>query len=215
MQALLDYLKTAAIPRTDRPNVSDQPVQSITLGMVNKRQNGYGISAAATVDKLRVLQLLVDLANDPAIAGSGPECYTSICLNVNFGCALHTDSHNSGDSWIVAIGEHAGGQLFVEKAADEHREEKCSIEHAGSQVEGVSVDVRGHWYRFEGSKRRHMTLPYTGHRVSIVYFCVPTDKCDVADLARLHHFGFQIPTILPFVRYQCRVCIDISLPSIL
>ena len=113
MQALLDYLDsdTANIPSQDRPNVSSTPVRSITLGMVNKRQNGYGISAATTVDKLRLLQLLIGVANDSGIAGSAPEWYTSVCLNVDFASKLYTDSHNDGDSWIVTIGEHTGGDF--------------------------------------------------------------------------------------------------------
>ena len=173
MQALLEYLDTASIPSQDRPNVSSTPVRSITLGMVNKRQNGYGISAATTVDKLRLLQLLIGVANDSGIAGNGPECFTSTCLNVDFPCNLHTDSHNSGPSWIVGGGDFNGGSLFVEKDVDDVREEKCSIEHANSQVEGVSVDIKNSWCKFDGSYR-HMTLPYDGFRASVIFSLCPS-----------------------------------------
>ena len=77
-------------------------MRSLTLGMVNQRQAGYGISAATTHDQ----QLLVALTHDPSIAGSGPEAYTSICLNVDFPSALHADAHNAGHSWIVSLGAH-------------------------------------------------------------------------------------------------------------
>ena len=143
MQALIDYLQTAPIPRNERPNVNELPIRSITVGLVNQRQNGYGISTATTFDKLRLLRSLVNLVNDPAIAGNAPDCYTSICLNVDFASNLHTDSYNYGGSFIVALGDFTGGELFVEKDADESREERCSIEHANSQVKGVSVDVKG------------------------------------------------------------------------
>ena len=73
MQALLSYLDSASIPAAARPNVSGQPVRSLTLGMVNQRQAGYGISAATTHDQLRLLQLLVTLTHDPYIAGGGPQ----------------------------------------------------------------------------------------------------------------------------------------------
>ena len=150
MQALLDYLDTANIPSQDRPNVSSTPVRSITLGMVNKRQNGYGISAATTLDKLRLLQLLIGVANDLGVVGNGPECFTSMCLNVNFASQLHTDSNNADiPSWIVAGGEFNGGALFVEKdGCADIREERSSVEYAGSQIIGVAVSVQNHWYQF-------------------------------------------------------------------
>ena len=128
MQALLDYLDTASIPSQDRPNVSSTPVRSITLGMVNKRQSGYGISAATTLDKLRLLQLLISVANDLGVVGNGPECFASMCLNVNFASQLHTDSNNADiPSWIVGGGDFNGGSLFVEKDVDDVREENMSI----------------------------------------------------------------------------------------
>ena len=70
MQALLDYLQTASIPRSERPNVCSSPVRSLTLGLVSQRSRGYGIAAATTLDQLRLVQLLVGLANDPAIEGT-------------------------------------------------------------------------------------------------------------------------------------------------
>jgi len=210
MEALLDYLKTASIPFCERHNVSDQPVQSITLGIVNKRQKGYGISAATTLDQFRLSKLLVGLTEDSAIAGCAPERYTSICLNVDFGSGLHIDSYNSFDSWIFSLGEHLGGDLFVEKAPVTEQEQSCSIEHGGSHVAGASVNIKQRWYRFDGSKR-HCTLPYEGFRVSVVFFCAPPDKCSPIDLARLHHLGFTVPCVLPFGAqyawpYQICIC---------
>ena len=41
-------------------------------------------------------------------------------------------------------------------------------------------------------------IPYTGFRASVVYFNVPTDRCDTADLARLKHLGFRVPSASPF-----------------
>ena len=75
---MLDYLHRASIPHSLRPNVCKSPVRSITIGMVIKRQHGYGIAAATTLDQLRLAQLLVGLANDPAIEGNPHDYYTSI-----------------------------------------------------------------------------------------------------------------------------------------
>jgi hypothetical protein len=76
MQALLTHLAACPLPYSDRPNVSTQPVQSITLGLVNQRQAGYGLSAATTMGRLQLLKLLVALVDDAAIAGSAPVCFT-------------------------------------------------------------------------------------------------------------------------------------------
>ena len=194
MQKLLEHLRTTSIPFSDRQNVSSLPVRSMTLGMLNKRQAGYGISVATTSDRLRLLQLLIGVANDSGIAGNGPECFTSMCLNVDFASEVHTDSHNSGHSWIVAGGDFNGGGLFVEKDVDERREERSSIEYAGSPIDGVSVDIKNSWYKFDGSNR-HCTLPYSGNRVTVVFFSVPAAKCDTADSARLKHLGFKIADV--------------------
>ena len=76
MDALLEYLEIAFIPSTERANVSRIPVRSVTLGMVNLRQHGYGISAATTLGKLRLLKLLVDVARDPKIEGGGRQMHS-------------------------------------------------------------------------------------------------------------------------------------------
>ena len=128
MQGLLAYLDSASIPKSDRANVSASPVPSVTLGMVNQRQSGYGISAATTHDRLRLLQLLVNLSHDPAIAGSPPETYTSICLNVDFACGLHADGNNSHehDSWIVSFGDHEGATCLSKTKRRES--ERCRVQ---------------------------------------------------------------------------------------
>ena len=104
MEALTGYVKAAPLPLNSRPNVSNTDVKSLTLGIVNRRAGGYGISAATAVDKLR-------LTNEPAIAGVAPLAYTSMCCNVDFACELHRDSHKSCDheSRTVAIGDSRAG----------------------------------------------------------------------------------------------------------
>ena len=205
MDLLLDCVQSTPLPLSERRNVCEEPVKSITLGLVNKRAGGYGISSATTHGKLRLLQLLVGLTADSAIAGEPPPLYTSICLNVDFSCQLHTDAFNSGLSTIVAIGDFTGGDLFIEKEAEEEREARCIIEHEGAPLQGVDVDVRRHWYKFDGG-RRHRTQPYSGFRVSVVYFSVPTDRCDIADLARLHSLGFRVPSMPLVWPYHVFVC---------
>ena len=111
MEAFTGYVKAAPLALNSRPNVSNTDVKSLTLGIVNRRAGGYGISAATALEKFRLLQLLVGLAREPAIAGVAPLAYTSICCNVDFACELHRDSHKSCDreSRAVAIGDSRAG----------------------------------------------------------------------------------------------------------
>ena len=69
MQALLNPLAAAPLPYNHRPNVSAEPIQSITLGLVNRRQTGYELRAATTISRLQLLKLLVALVDDAASAG--------------------------------------------------------------------------------------------------------------------------------------------------
>ena len=86
-------------------------MKSLTLGIVNRRAGGYGISAATALDKFRLLQLLVGLAREPAIAGVAPLAYTSMCCNVDFACELHRDYPKScgHESPTVAFGHSRAG----------------------------------------------------------------------------------------------------------
>ena len=132
MDSLLEYARKAPLPSCERHNACDRAIKRIMLGLANKRAGGYGISAATTFDKLRLL-LLVGLASDSEIVGEPPHAYTSICLNVGVACQLHTDSHNAGMSTSVAIGDDlTGGELRFEKEAAPEREAGYIIEHAGS-----------------------------------------------------------------------------------
>ena len=105
MQALLEYVRTTGspIPPTDRPKVSKSAVRSITLGMVNQRP-AYGIANATTHDNFALLKRVLALLDDAGISGEAPQQFTSICVNVDFGCALHTDRFNEGPSTTRALG---------------------------------------------------------------------------------------------------------------
>ena len=124
MNGLIEYLSARPLPTTSRPNVSpEQPVQSMTLGMVNVRQSyGCQISEATTHDRFHLLRRLLALLQDPDLTGQRPTNFTSICCNVDYACALHTDKYNSGCSHIVAGGDYRGGgaskTCFLRKAQE-------------------------------------------------------------------------------------------------
>ena len=208
MNDLIEYLSTRALPTTSRPNVSPTPVQSITLGMVNVRQSSVcQIGEATTHDRFHLLRRLLALLQDPDLTGQRPTNFTSICCNVDYACALHTDKYNSGCSHIIAGGDYRGGEFFLEGGEGE----AVTIQHEGCQLQGAAVDIRHAWCVFDG-KQRHMTMPYSnGRRVSVVFFSVPLDKCDARDLVTLRSLGFIVPN--PFALdvpfkwpYQIRIC---------
>ena len=132
MQALLDHLAACPLPLNDRPNVSPHvPCRSLTLGLVNQRQMGYGISHATTRDNMRLLRVLLALIADPQINGERPSssCFTSLTVNVGYGCELHTDARNDRDtpSRICAVGEFEGGEIWVEKEPEHEREKPHAV----------------------------------------------------------------------------------------
>ena len=51
MDALLQFVRDHPLPSTVRANVADSPVCSVTVGLVDQRSQGYGISAATLLYK--------------------------------------------------------------------------------------------------------------------------------------------------------------------
>ena len=194
MDALVTYLKERPLPLVQRDNVSDGPVQSMTLGMVKCRQQGQcQIARSTTHDNFQLLKLLLGLLADKALKGSPPAEFTSLCVNVNYECQLHTDKYNDGQSTIITGGSFSGGELFVETPDGDY-----AIHRGDSSLYGVKLDAKHRWQEFDGS-RRHATLPYIGFRISVVIFSVPSRKCTPHDLSVLHSLGFRVP--LP--RFGC------------
>ncbi len=188
MDTLISYLRTNPLPCVARSNVSDCPVPSVTLGMVKCRQQvTCQISEATSNDKLRLLQLILALFSDQQIEGEPPSRFTSICINVDFACSLHTDKYNEGTSVIVGCGDYVGGTIFLEDGEGEHE-----VEHAGQKMRGKQLDVRHRWCMFD-AHQRHMVLPYEGYRVTVVFFSVPASKCDPQNMAVLQSLGFRVP----------------------
>jgi uncharacterized C2H2 Zn-finger protein len=201
MQALVDYVQAARLPYGDRPNVAAEGeiVRSLSVGMVNQRP-AYGIAHATTHDDLRLLRLLLALLEDPRIEGEPPPFFTSICLNVDYACGLHTDRYNerNAPSYICAVGEFFdGGELWIEKEPELAREQPHALTIDAAERAGVRVDIRHRWYAFHGAALPHMTMPYQGYRVSIVWFCAPLHRCASRDLSRLAALGFRVPRALP------------------
>ena len=82
--------------------------------------------------------------------------YTSVQFNKNQKCKKHIDAKNTGVSTIIGLGDYEGGELL--------------IYFNGENEPPTSVDIKGKFYEFDGSKYYHETADFTGNRFSLVYF---------------------------------------------
>eukprot|EP00439_Symbiodinium_sp_Y106_P086235 s163_g32.t1 len=104
---------------------------------------------------------------------------TEIQLNKNYNARLHVDKNNSGPSWIVALGEFSGGELWVYDP--DVPEKECvrlrltaplrGYAHlkVGQMLPGRAHCIKNRWLRFDG-RCPHAALGFEGTRMSLVYF---------------------------------------------
>ena len=206
MDALLLHLREKQPNLALRRNVCTEPVRSITLGVVNRRAEGFGISHATYDDDFCLLRLLLALCKDPSIRGTPPDDYTSICLNVDYAADLHIDRYNYGRSCVVAGGEYTAGELFLADAQGDYeyhvqRDTGDLLLHKNDFVRGNLHDINKTWFSFEGSKP-HAVQPYQGFRISVVFFSVPPEKITPRDKAILQAIGFPMLCLKPRVALQ-------------
>ena len=196
MESLLDFVRGAALPKTVRANVcGEERITSVTMGAVDQRSQGVGVSGATLLHHGYLTKLLHAVAKDASLAGEAPPCYTSICLNVDFRAGPHKDSNNEGRSFIVAGGDYHGGELVVEDVGGTLYDEL--------PARGVEHDIRGRWFAFDGSIL-HVVRPYVGFRVSVVFFCLPSRRISTSLVEKLHALGFPLPpSALPRYGPRC------------
>jgi hypothetical protein len=82
-----------------------------------------------------------------------PIPFTSIQVNYNTVSAPHKDKHNSGATWIVALGNYTGGRLILDPGTEDE----------------VRLNIRHEPFLFHGSTTRHSSEPFEGERISLVY----------------------------------------------
>lgn len=203
MENLLQYLSDhpAAVKLSQRANVALEPVKTATVGIVNKRSNGFGISNSTFDDKFELLRLVHEVAKDPTLAGSPPAFYTSVCINVNYTAALHVDRNNYGLSSAIAGGSFTGGRLFVaEKNGNECFRATLPISSAsvdvkeGEVLPGEYFCIKNSWLTLDGSVPHGVEeIGPTCNRISLIYFCVPFDKVNAHTFACLAALGFPLP----------------------
>tara|TARA_R110000765_G_scaffold12698_1_gene39044 strand:- start:85 stop:588 length:504 start_codon:yes stop_codon:yes gene_type:complete len=83
--------------------------------------------------------------------------FTTIQVNKNQQMKKHKDGNNVGESYIVGVGDYQGGELIV---YDEFGENPKKI------------DIKHKFYKFNGSIYPHETAPFTGDRITLVFFSI-------------------------------------------
>lgn len=102
--------------------------------------------------------------------------FTSIQINLNFSRHLHVDGSNRGPTLMFTFGDAVeGGDLWV--------------------YPGDRLATLGRWVRFDG-RTPHCTYPYTGTRVSVVFYthCMWQHwHAALSEFALLRELGFPLP----------------------
>jgi hypothetical protein len=132
-----------------RPNVSDQPNESFTLGQVNYR--GQKSLGGRTRGPSRYNEKFPELyrgIRDMMNEYHPDFKYTTIQVNKNVVSKPHVDKNNVGESYIIALGDYTGGELVIE---------------------GREYNIKNRFKKFDGRKG-HWVNPFGGTRYSLVFF---------------------------------------------
>lgn len=121
---------------------------------VNKR--GYSLALKKNPKKCqRAYELAVKLGEE---INDDDFKFTSIQFNKNYQIAKHIDRFNAGKSYIIALGDYEGGELLVY--------------FEGKDSPPTKVDIKNKFFTFDGYKYYHEVAPFTGNRISLVYYSV-------------------------------------------
>ena len=151
--------------------------RTISMGVVRRRRSGMGC-ATATLSKPRLSKLVVTLARQLGIAE-----YSSVYITNNVMADMHCDVNNAGSSWIIALGDFSGGDIYAKQWGERHW--KC---HDIQCCDDLRVALR-----FDGNSP-HATCPFDGERFVIIYYT--HRQCHllpVSEQATLTRMGFLLP----------------------
>jgi uncharacterized C2H2 Zn-finger protein len=152
-----------------------------TVGFVRTRKGGTCISSATLLHRGELVRRVMALWGSGEISGTPPTSFSSVCVNVDYGAKLHTDSFNEGQSWAVALGDYEGGELWVQ----DKRQEAVGDDGAL----GTATCIRLTWLEFNG-KCPHSVTDFIGTRISLVFFNVPSKGRRPHDVRILRALGF-------------------------
>ena len=181
-------------PTQARPNVSpdEKAVTGMCLGAVNVL-GGVGMQVSAVSQNFERLTELVTAWTREELPGFP---FSSLQVNYNYAAKKHVDGNNIGPSYIVSLGDHSGGGLWVADTFVEKATEDGGTVLRGGGGEAV-VACHRKWSLFDGNSE-HMTLPFgppdgggQATRISIVAFSHSSyNRLDAETAADMKRLGF-------------------------
>jgi len=146
------------------PSTTRKWVYSDTLGAIQRRTGGYGITPPTRrypgVAKL-LNRWLLD--NRPQGISEDFVC-TSININANYGARTHRDGNNVGPSAIRAFGDFKGGELWYWDKDDR----KTKPEQLQNKT-ARKLNIKKATAVFDGNFA-HSVEKFEGERISVVFF---------------------------------------------
>ena len=163
MEEITDELLKFQYPRNyQRKNIMDKEDKyyyGFVLGMVNSWAHADVKETGADKrlcrrNAYKKYQKIYELAKE---LGKDIE-YTSIQFNKNYRCKKHIDGNNMGESSIIGLGNYTGGELLVYYDGPDNAPKK--------------IDIKGKFFKFNGSQYYHETAPFEGERHTLVYYSI-------------------------------------------
>lgn len=143
LEKVLIELKKVKIPgTTTRPKKSTGYSRSVAFGFIRKRALIPGPSRYNLL-KPNLWNALKTFANSTKFE------WDSIQVNQNCVCNKHKDRNNTGDSYLVSLGDYTGGELVIE---------------------GTSYDCNMKPIIFNGAELEHWNNEFTGNKWSVILF---------------------------------------------
>ena len=186
-------------PTQDRPNVTPdgKPVHGMCFGAVFVL-GGVGMAVSNVSEHFPKLTKLVTTW----VVASLPEAFpfSSLQINYNYRARKHVDGNNIGPSYIRAIGDHSGGELWTaDKFIVTTDDDGAPLVKGGGGPD--VLDCRKRWMLFNGNEE-HETRPYFagkgakpgtkgGTRISFIVFSHQAyNKLSTPVATRLRGLGF-------------------------
>ena len=123
--------------------------------------------------------------------------FISIQLNKDYASRLHVGRYNLGPSYLTALGDFTGGELWLEGPTGQIPvllpERVGPTYKKGQTYYGHALKTRHKWLRFDG-RRLHGTMPFEGERYSFIFYsCCRADQVEPEIRDQLQAVGFPLP----------------------
>ena len=143
-KAMLEVLKTWKVPMQSKSRYRKATghSRSASFGYVRKRHRQPGVSMLNSKVP-HVWNALKDFADSTGFL------YDSIQVNQDVVCTKHRDKNNTGDSYLISLGDFTGGELIVEE---------------------ILYDCKMKPIVFNGALMEHYNNPFVGSKWSVILF---------------------------------------------